>query len=60
MPVIVENHVMVGGNCGVYEGTIIKERAVLGNRVIMTRSTSVYDLVRGEVLTATDEHPLVI
>jgi 2,3,4,5-tetrahydropyridine-2,6-dicarboxylate N-succinyltransferase len=60
MPVIIENHVMVGGNCGVYEGTIIKERAVLGSGVILTRSTPVYDVVRGEVLTATDEDPLVI
>jgi 2,3,4,5-tetrahydropyridine-2-carboxylate N-succinyltransferase len=60
MPVIVENHVMVGGNCGVYEGTIIKERAVLGSGVILTRSTPVYDLVRGEVLNATEEDPLVI
>ena len=60
MPVIVENNVMVGGNCGVYEGTIVKERAVLGSGVILTRSTPVYDLVRGEVLNATDEDPLVI
>jgi len=60
MPVIVENNVMVGGNCGVYEGTIIKERAVLGSGVILTRSTPVYDVVRGEVLTATEEDPLVI
>ena len=60
MPVIIENHVMIGGNCGVYEGTIIKERAVLGSGVILTRSTPVYDVVRGEVLTATDDDPLVI
>ena len=60
MPVIIENHVMIGGNCGVYEGTIVKERAVLGSGTILTRSTPVYDLVRGEVLTATDEDPLVI
>jgi 2,3,4,5-tetrahydropyridine-2,6-dicarboxylate N-succinyltransferase len=60
MPVIVENNVMVGGNCGVYEGTIVKERAVLGSGVILTRSTPVYDVVRGEVLTATDDDPLVI
>ena len=60
MPVIIENHVMVGGNCGVYEGTIVKERAVLGSGVILTRSTPVYDVVRGEVLTATDDDPLVI
>jgi len=60
MPVIVENNVMVGGNCGVYEGTIVQERAVLGSGVILTRSTPVYDVVRGEVLTATDDDPLVI
>ena len=60
MPVIVENNVMVGGNCGVYEGTIVKERAVLGSGVILTRSTPVYDVVRSEVLTATDDDPLVI
>jgi len=60
MPVIVENNVMVGGNCGVYEGTIVKERAVLGSGVILTRSTPVYDVVRAEVLTATDDDPLVI
>ena len=60
MPVIIESQVMVGGNCGVYEGTIVKERAVLGSGVILTRSTPVYDVVRGEVLTATDDAPLVI
>ena len=60
MPVIIESQVMVGGNCGVYEGTIVKERAVLGSGVILTRSTPVYDVVRGEVLTATDDEPLVI
>jgi 2,3,4,5-tetrahydropyridine-2-carboxylate N-succinyltransferase len=60
MPVIIENHVMVGGNCGVYEGTIVKERAVLGSGVILTRSTPVYDVARGAVLTATDDDPLVI
>jgi len=60
MPVIIESQVMVGGNCGVYEGTIVKKRAVLGSGVILTRSTPVYDVVRGEVLTATDDEPLVI
>jgi 2,3,4,5-tetrahydropyridine-2-carboxylate N-succinyltransferase len=60
MPVIIENHVMVGGNCGVYEGTIIKERAVLGSGVILTRSTPVYDLVHERVLAASDHEPLVI
>ena len=60
MPVIIEDHVMVGGNCGVYEGTIIKTRAVLGSGVILTRSTPVYDLASGQVISATDDDPLVI
>ncbi|MEQ1947315.1 MAG: 2,3,4,5-tetrahydropyridine-2,6-dicarboxylate N-succinyltransferase [Bryobacteraceae bacterium] len=60
MPVIIEDEAVVGGNCGVYEGTIVKKRAVLGSGTILTRSTPVYDLVRGEVLSATDEQPLVI
>ena len=60
MPVIIENDVLVGGNCGVYEGTVVKQRAVLGSGTILTRSTPVYDLVRGEVYAATDEEPLMI
>jgi len=60
MPVIVEDEVLVGGNCGVYEGTIVKRRAVLGTGVILNRSTPVYDLVRETVLAAGDDHPLVI
>jgi len=60
MPVIVEDDVLVGGNCGVYEGTVVKKRAVLGTGTILNRSTPVYDLVRGEVYSATDADPLVI
>jgi 2,3,4,5-tetrahydropyridine-2,6-dicarboxylate N-succinyltransferase len=60
LPVIVEDDVLVGGNCGVYEGTVVKRRAVLGTGTILNRSTPVYDLVRGEVYTATDDEPLVI
>jgi len=60
LPVIVEDEVLVGGNCGVYEGTVVKRRAVLGTGTILNRSTPVYDLVRGAVYTATDEEPLVI
>ncbi len=56
MPVIIEDDVLVGGNCGVYEGAIVKRRAVLGSGVILTRSTPVYDMVHGEVYTATDEN----
>jgi len=60
MPVIIEDEVMVGGNCGVYEGAIVKRRAVLGTGVILTRSTPVYDLARGVVRTASGDAPLVI
>lgn len=60
MPVIVEDEVMIGGNCGVYEGTIVKKRAVLGTGTILNRSTPVYDLVRNAVYSATDDEPLVI
>ena len=60
MPVIIEDDVLVGGNCGVYEGTLVKRRAVLGTGTILNRSTPVYDLVRNTVHRATGEEPLVI
>jgi 2,3,4,5-tetrahydropyridine-2,6-dicarboxylate N-succinyltransferase len=60
MPVIIEDDVLVGGNCGVYEGTVVKSRAVLGTGTILNRSTPVYDLVRNTVHRATDDQPLVI
>ena len=60
MPVIIEDEVLVGGNCGVYEGTIVKRRAVLGTGTILNRSTPVYDIAIGKILSATDEEPLVI
>jgi 2,3,4,5-tetrahydropyridine-2-carboxylate N-succinyltransferase len=60
LPVIIEDEVLVGGNCGVYEGTVVKRRAVLGTGTILNRSTPVYDLVRGQVYSATDDEPLVI
>lgn len=60
LPVIIEDDVLVGGNCGVYEGTVVKRRAVLGTGTILNRSTPVYDLVRGEVYHATDDDPLII
>ncbi len=60
LPVIIEDDVLVGGNCGVYEGTVVRRRAVLGSGTILTRSTPVYDVVRGEVYSATDTEPLVI
>ncbi|HEX3371805.1 MAG TPA: 2,3,4,5-tetrahydropyridine-2,6-dicarboxylate N-succinyltransferase, partial [Candidatus Acidoferrales bacterium] len=60
MPVIIEDEVLVGGNCGVYEGTIVKRRAVLGTGTILNRSTPVYDLVNSKVYMATDLNPLII
>ncbi len=59
-PVIIEDDVLVGGNTGVYEGTIVRSRAVLAAGTILTRGTPVYDLVTGEVLKATPEMPLII
>jgi len=59
-PVIVEDGCLVGGNCGVYEGTVVKRRAVLGAGVILTRSTPLYDLVHETIHRATDEQPLVV
>lgn len=59
-PVILEDDVLVGGNCGVYEGTIVRKRAVLAAGTILTRGTPVYDVVRGEVLRATADQPLII
>ncbi|MBI3683449.1 MAG: 2,3,4,5-tetrahydropyridine-2,6-dicarboxylate N-succinyltransferase [Acidobacteria bacterium] len=60
MPVILEDEVLVGGNCGVYEGTIVKRRAVLGTGTILNRSTPLYDVVNGQVITATADLPLVV
>jgi 2,3,4,5-tetrahydropyridine-2-carboxylate N-succinyltransferase len=59
-PVIIEDDVIVGGNCGVYEGTVVRRKAVLGAGVILTRGTPVYDLVRETVHRATAEQPLII
>jgi len=60
LPVIIEDEVLVGGNCGVYEGTVVKRRAVLGTGTILNRSTPVYDVVTGKILSATNDEPLVI
>jgi 2,3,4,5-tetrahydropyridine-2-carboxylate N-succinyltransferase len=59
-PVIIEDDVLVGGNCGVYEGTLVRARAVLGAGTILTRSTPLYDLVRGEIYRATLDTPLEV
>ncbi len=59
-PVIIEDDALVGGNCGVYEGTIVRREAVLGAGVILTRGTPVFDLVRQTVYRGTAAAPLVI
>ena len=60
VPVVIEDDVLVGGNCGVYEGTIVRAGAVLAPGTILTGATPVYDLVRGEVYRRTEEGPLEI
>jgi len=60
VPVIIEDDVLVGGGCGVYEGTIVRERAVLAAGTILTGSTPVYDLVREKIYQRTAEAPLEI
>ncbi len=59
-PVVIENDVVVGGNCGVYEGTVVGARAVLAAGVVLTRGTPVFDLVAQRVHRAEAGHPLVI
>jgi 2,3,4,5-tetrahydropyridine-2,6-dicarboxylate N-succinyltransferase len=59
-PVILEDDVLVGGNCGVYEGTLVRARAVLGAGTILTRSTPLYDLVQDKVYRATAEGTLEV
>jgi len=60
VPVIVEDDVVIGGNCGIYEGTIVRARAVIGAGVVLTGSTPVFDIVRGQIYRRTAEHPLEI
>ncbi len=59
-PVVIEDDVLVGGNSGVYEGTIVRKGAVLAAGTILTRGTPVFDLVHGTILRATSEMPLII
>ena len=59
-PVIIEDDVLVGGNCGVYEGTQVRQRAVVGAGVVLTRATPVYDIVREQVYRASASEPLTI
>src|SRR5215469_9509648 len=59
-PVVIEDDVLVGGNCGVYEGTIVRAGAVLAPGTILTRGTPVFDLVNGVTIRATAETPLIV
>ena len=59
-PVVIEDDVIVGGNCGVYEGTVVRQRAVIGAGVILTRGTPVFDLVRETVYRGSADSPLEI
>jgi 2,3,4,5-tetrahydropyridine-2-carboxylate N-succinyltransferase len=60
LPVIVEDEVLVGGNCGIYEGAIVKRRAVLGSGTIVTGSTPIFDLVRGVILRRNGDRPVIV
>ena len=60
LPVIIEDEVLVGGNCGVYEGTIVREKAILGSGVILTGSTPIFDAVKGEVYRREGDKPLEV
>ena len=60
LPVIVEDDVLIGGNCGVYEGAVIKKRAVLAAGTILTASTPLYDLTKGTIIRAAPGEPLIV
>jgi 2,3,4,5-tetrahydropyridine-2-carboxylate N-succinyltransferase len=60
LPVIVEDDVLIGGNCGVYEGTIVKRRAVLAAGTVLTASTPLYDLAHGRIIEPEPGTPLVV
>jgi 2,3,4,5-tetrahydropyridine-2-carboxylate N-succinyltransferase len=60
VPVIIEDDVMIGGNAGIYEGTIVSRMAVIGAGCVITGSTPVYDTVKGKIYRKTKDEPLVI
>jgi len=59
-PVVIEDDVLVGGNCGVYEGTVVRKGAVLAAGTILTRGTPLFDLVNGSILRASADLPLIV
>ena len=60
LPVIIEDNVFIGGNCGIYEGTIVQTNAVIGTGVILNASTPVFDSVYGKFIRKTPESPLTV
>ena len=60
LPVIIEDNVFVGGNCGIYEGTIVKENAVIGTGVIINASTAIFDATTGEYIRANENGQIVV
>jgi 2,3,4,5-tetrahydropyridine-2-carboxylate N-succinyltransferase len=60
LPVIIEDEALIGGNTGIYEGAIIRARAVIAAGTVLTGSTPVYDLVRGEIIKPTADRPLIV
>ena len=60
LPVVIEDEVMVGGNCGVYEGTVVRERAVLAPGTVLTGGTVVFDLLHNRTYRREGERPLEI
>ena len=60
LPVIVEDDVLIGGNCGVYEGAVIKRRAVLASGTILTGSTPIYDLPNERIIEPVAGQPLIV
>ena len=60
LPVIIEDNVFIGGNCGIYEGTIVKQNAVIGTGVIINASTALYDATTGEYIRANENGQIVV
>lgn len=60
LPVIIEDEVLVGGNCGIYEGTIVRERAILASGVTLTGSTPLFDAVKGDIYRREADKPLEV
>lgn len=60
LPVIIEDNVFIGGNCGIYEGTLVRENAVIGTGVVINSSTAIYDAVRGEYVRADADGRMIV